>query len=269
MLKKNKPNEEKHGRAGSISRRKFLAGAGLVFGGAIVGAEIANALIHSKEGIKEIEVPIEVSKYVCPYCSSEFAAFGTLTDHIKDEHAGSEIIDQFVCPYCSQKFISIEALRAHLGAENLINLVVNGRPYELKVESSWTLAFVIREKLGLMGTKIGCDRGSCGTCAVIVDGKSVYSCMILAAEADGGDIMTIEGLSDGLTLHPIQQAFIDNDASQCGYCIPGFIISAKALLDANPNPTRDEIREALSGHICNCGHTKKIVDAVLSCAQKD
>ena len=269
MLKKNKLNEEKHSRAGAISRRKFLAGAGMVVGGTIVGAEIARVLISSGERIKEVEVPIEVSKYVCPYCSSEFATFGILTNHIEDEHAGSEIINQFVCPYCSQKFISIEALRAHLGAENLINLVVNGRQYELKVESSWTLAFVIREKLGLMGTKIGCDRGSCGTCAVIVDGKPVYSCMILAVEADGGDIMTIEGLSDGLTLHPIQQAFIDNDASQCGYCIPGFIISAKALLDVNPNPTRDEVREALSGHICNCGHTKKIVDAVLACSQKD
>ncbi|MHC4277891.1 MAG: (2Fe-2S)-binding protein [Planctomycetota bacterium] len=145
----------------------------------------------------------------------------------------------------------------------MIEITVNGKPYLCKVKPNWSLVFVLREKLGLTGTKIGCDRGTCGTCTVIVDGRPVYSCMVLATEADGSDIQTIEGISDGITLHPIQQAFVDNDAVQCGYCIPGFIMSAKALLDKNSNPTRDEVREALSGHLCICGHTKKIVDAVL------
>ncbi len=269
MPEERKPEEEKGSRSGDISRRKFLAGAGLVVGGAVVGAGITYTIIPSKERIKEVEVPVEVSKYICPYCSSEFTTFDTLTTHITDEHTEADIITRFACPYCNENFASLEALRAHLGAEGLINLTVNGHAYELKVKSNWSLAFVLREKLGLTGTKIGCDRGSCGTCTIIVDGKPVYSCMMLAMEADGRNIVTIEGLSDGITLHPVQQAFVDNDASQCGYCTPGFIMSAKALLDRNPNPTRDEVREALSGHICICGHTKKIVDAVLFCAERD
>jgi len=268
-LKEKGFNKEEHKQPGGISRRRFLAGAGLVFGGAVAGAGITSALTYSNEKIKEVEVPIELYKYVCPYCSSEFINFNLFTNHIEAEHAGAEIINRFICPYCSQEFISIEELRAHLGAENLINITVNGHQYELKVETNWTLAFLLRERLGLMGTKVGCDRGSCGTCVVIVNDKPVYSCTMLVVEVDGEDITTIEGLSDSLTLHPIQQAFIDNDASQCGYCIPGFIMSAKALLDKNSSPTRDEVREALSGHICTCGHTKKIVDAVLACSKKD
>jgi carbon-monoxide dehydrogenase small subunit len=264
-----RPEKGRQSRVSEISRRQFLREAGLLAGGAIVGTGISYAVIPTRERIKEVEVPVEVSRYICPYCSSEFATFNALTTHIADEHAGAEIINRFVCPYCNKNFATLEALRAHLGAEGIIKLSVNGCIYELKVKSDWSLAFVLREKLGLTGTKVGCDRGSCGTCTIIVNGKPVYSCMMLAVAADGSDIVTIEGLSNGVTLHPVQQAFIDNDAVQCGYCTPGFIMSAKALLDKNPSPTRDEAREALSGHICICGHTKKIVDAVLSCAQKE
>ena len=227
---------------GQVTRRQFLAGAGLAVASAAVGAGVTRAIAPSKEKVKEVEIP----KYVCPYDRLEFGSFAALIAHIEAEHPGTP----------------------PLTTEGLIKLLVNGGLYYLKVKPGWTLAFVLREKLGLTGTKIGCDRGSCGTCTVIVDGRPVYSCMMLAVEADGRNIMTIEGLSDGITLHPVQQAFVDNDASQCGYCIPGFIMSAKALLDRNPKPTRDEVREALSGHICICGHTKKIVAAVLSLAQK-
>jgi aerobic-type carbon monoxide dehydrogenase small subunit (CoxS/CutS family) len=263
------PQEDRRDRALEISRRQFLKEAGLLAGGVIVGAGISYAAIPTRERVKEVGVPLEVTRYICPYCGSEFATFDALTSHIANGHAGAEVITRFVCPYCNQNFATLEALRVHLGAEGIIRLNVNGRIYELKVKPDWSLAFVIREKLGLTGTKVGCDRGSCGTCTVIADGRPVYSCMMLAVAADGSDIVTIEGLSDGTTLHPMQQAFIDNDAAQCGYCTPGFIMSAKALLDTSPSPTLDEVREALSGHICICGHTKKIIDAVLSCAQKE
>jgi carbon-monoxide dehydrogenase small subunit len=170
------------------------------------------------------------------------------------------------------EFDTLAELQAHFEAEHagepaiegLVALNVNGQNYMHKVDLDWSLAHVLREVLGLTGTKIGCDRGSCGTCTVIMDGKTVYSCMVLAVEANGKDILTIEGLSDGITLHPIQQAFVDGSASQCGYCIPGYIMAAKVLLDKNSNPSRDDAREALSGHFCPCGNTKKILDAVLS-----
>lgn len=267
MPEAKKPEEDKKREAGEITRRQFLAGAGLVVGGAAVGVGGAAYAWLPKKEVK-VPVEVEVPRYICPYCGSDFDTFDKLSNHISDEHPDEEIITQFACPYCNEKFPSIDMLRTHLGTEGLIKLNVNECTYELKVKSNWTLAFILREKLGLTGTKIGCDRGSCGTCTVIVDGKSIYSCMMLAVDADGRNIVTIEGLSDGIMLHPVQQAFVDNDASQCGYCTPGFIMSAKALLDRNPNPTRDEVREALSGHICICGHTKKIVDAVLSCAEK-
>ncbi|MCK5576912.1 MAG: (2Fe-2S)-binding protein [Dehalococcoidales bacterium] len=146
----------------------------------------------------------------------------------------------------------------------MIALTVNGKEYTVKADADWSLADVLREKLWLTGTKIGCERGTCGTCTVIMDGRPVYSCMVLAVEAKGKDILTVEGLSDGITLSSIQQAFVDGSAVQCGYCIPGYLMSAKVLLEKKTNPTRDEVREALSGHFCPCGNTKKIVDSVLS-----
>lgn len=263
------PEENKKKEAGGISRRQFLKDAGLILGGAAIGTGISHTLIPQKT--VEIEVPVEVKTpvYICPYCGSDSGTFDALSNHITAAHPSEEIITQFACPYCDEKFASIEALKSHLNNKGLIRLIVNGNPYELKVKPHWTLAFILREKLGLTGTKIGCDRGSCGICTVIVDGKPIYSCMMLAVDADGRNIVTIEGLSDGIMLNPVQQAFVDNDASQCGYCTPGFIMSAKALLDSNPAPTRDEVREAFSGHICICGHTKKVVDAVLACAERN
>jgi carbon-monoxide dehydrogenase small subunit len=124
--------------------------------------------------------------------------------------------------------------------------------------------YVIREKLGLVGLKEGCNRGTCGHCTVVMDGRAVYSCMVLAVEAVGKNITTIEGLSDGINLSPIQQSIVEHNAVQCGFCIPGFIMSAKALLDENPDPTFDEVREGLSGHICPCGNGKKMVEAVFA-----
>ncbi|MCX6659636.1 MAG: (2Fe-2S)-binding protein [Candidatus Bathyarchaeota archaeon] len=133
-----------------------------------------------------------------------------------------------------------------------ITLKVNGTSLPVFVQSNWTLLYTLREQLKLTGTKLSCDYGDCGACTVIINGKSALACMTLAIENEGNDILTIEGLSPGGKLHPIQQAFIDNHAYSCGYCIPGMIMSAKALLDKNPSPSEDDVRAGISGNLCRC-----------------
>jgi len=146
-------------------------------------------------------------------------------------------------------------------------ITVNDERHELVVDSRRTLLHVLREDLGLTGTKEGCGEGECGACAVILDGKLVNSCLVLALEADGGAVTTIEGLARGAELHPIQKAFIERGAIQCGFCTPGMILAAKALLDENPNPSEAEIREGIAGHICRCTGYSKIVEAIQAAAQ--
>lgn len=149
-----------------------------------------------------------------------------------------------------------------------IELYINGESRLVRVEKNWNLLYVLREVLDLTGAKCGCSTGDCGTCKVIVDGEAVNSCLILARNATGKKIETIEGLSNGPELHPIQQAFIDCGAVQCGYCTPGMIMSAKALLDKNPNPTEPEIRAAISNNLCRCTGYVKIVDAIQTAAKR-
>ena len=151
--------------------------------------------------------------------------------------------------------------------KEIANFVVNGKPYEVIIEPHMLLVDVLRDKLGLTGTKYACGTGDCGACTVLVEGKPVLSCLTLAMTVRGKDILTIEGLVEGTTLHPIQQAFIDNGAVQCGFCTPGMILSAKALLNENPNPTRDEVEVALAGNLCRCTGYVKIVDAVLAAVE--
>jgi carbon-monoxide dehydrogenase small subunit len=145
-----------------------------------------------------------------------------------------------------------------------IHLTVNGEPYDLLVEPRQSLVDIIRYELGLTGTKKGCDTGDCGACTIILNGKPVNSCLILGVEADGSDILTIEGLQKGGQLHPIQKAFIDHGAVQCGFCTPGMILSAKALLDSSPHPSEEEIKHAISGNLCRCTGYKKIIEAIRS-----
>jgi carbon-monoxide dehydrogenase small subunit len=145
-----------------------------------------------------------------------------------------------------------------------IQLTVNGEIYEVYVEPRRRLIDVIRDDIGLTGTKEGCGSGDCGACTVLMDGKPVNSCLILAIDAKEKNILTIEGLSNEGRLHPIQEAFVKHGAIQCGYCTPGMILSAKALLDENPNPTEEEVREAISGNLCRCTGYVKIVKAILS-----
>jgi carbon-monoxide dehydrogenase small subunit len=147
-----------------------------------------------------------------------------------------------------------------------LTMTVNGKQVTTQIEAGELLVDVLRDRLGLTGTKIGCNEGECGACTVIMDGQAVLSCLIPALRAEGRQIITIEGLSDGDALHPLQQAFVEHGAVQCGYCIPGFIMSAKALLDQNGHPTRDEIKEAIAGNLCRCTGYVKIVEAIESVA---
>lgn len=148
-----------------------------------------------------------------------------------------------------------------------VELKVNGDDYEVYIEPWKTLAQMLRDELGLTGTKEGCDTGNCGACSVIMAGKLVKSCLVLAPRAQGKEILTIEGLATKEGLHPIQQAFIDHFAVQCGYCTPGMILAAKALLDENPHPTEDDVKEGLAGNLCRCTGYVKIVEAVLAAAE--
>lgn len=152
--------------------------------------------------------------------------------------------------------------------EAVVRLKINGDAYRLTIKSHWTLLDVMRRELGLTGTKKGCDRASCGACTVIVDGKSAYACSLLAIEMEGRQISTVEGLAQGDKLHPIQQSFSEQGGYQCGYCTSGQMMSARALLDRNPKPSRDEAREAMAGNICRCGAYPKIIESVLAAAAK-
>ena len=183
----------------------------------------------------------EKIKYLCPYCATKFDAFETLKEH---------------------------ALKAHQGApvplpEGMIKLTVNGEEYQIQVQPEWTLNYLIHDKMGFTSPKMFCDRGACGSCTVIMNRRPILSCMSLAIGCDGAKIETAEGIADAG--HPLIESYVKHHCMQCGYCTPGFVTTAKALLDRNPNPTEEEIVEALGGNLCRCGtypqHPKAILDA--------
>jgi len=149
-----------------------------------------------------------------------------------------------------------------------ITLKINGEAHDVAVEPNQTLLDVLRDELALTGSKKGCDSGACGACTVIIDGKPVLGCMTLAVRCQNREILTIEGLSQNGRLHPLQQAAIDHNAVQCGFCTPGWILSAKALLENIPQPTREDIRRSIAGNICRCTGYKKIEEAIMAAAEK-
>ncbi|MCK5577241.1 MAG: (2Fe-2S)-binding protein [Dehalococcoidales bacterium] len=228
MSEKKKKSKERVSKTG-LSRREFLAGTGIVVGGAAIGSV---ALLAACSGDGETET---VTQTVTQTQTQ------TVTTTVMGP--GGEAI------------------------EGIVTLKVNGEDYTIKTNDNWTLAYVLREKLGLTGTKRACDDGSCGFCTVIMDGRPVLSCLVLTIETEGKSVETVEGLAkDSDKLHPLQQAFIDNDALQCGLCTPGQLMTAKALLDFIPNPTEDQVREYQAGALCRCGAHRMIVTAILEAA---
>jgi aerobic carbon-monoxide dehydrogenase small subunit len=153
--------------------------------------------------------------------------------------------------------------------KQIVTMTVNGFETDVAVEPNDTLLEVLRDALGLTGVKEGCSEGVCGACTVIMNGEPIRSCLTLALEAEGADVITIEGLGSQGAMHPLQQSFIDKGAVQCGFCTPGMILSSKALLDGNPNPTDEEIENALAGNLCRCTGYAKILDAVRAVVSKD
>lgn len=148
-----------------------------------------------------------------------------------------------------------------------LNFIVNGEQHELEIEPQRTLLEVIRQDLGLTGAKEGCGVGECGACTVLLNGRPVDSCLVLALQAEGAEVTTIEGLAEEGLPHPLQSAFVENGAVQCGFCTPGMILTSKAFLDGSPKPEREEIKQALAGNFCRCTGYNKIVDAVQICGQ--
>jgi carbon-monoxide dehydrogenase small subunit len=148
-----------------------------------------------------------------------------------------------------------------------IYLNVNGEECPANVKPHWSLAVVLREQIGLTGTKTGCEMGTCGSCTVLVDGKPIFSCLRMAVDVQDCDIQTIEGIETDDVLHPLQQTFIDDHGMQCGFCTPGMIVAAKALLDKNSDPSEQEVREAIGGHLCRCGTYVRIVRAIMNAAE--
>lgn len=181
---------------------------------------------------------------LCPYCAASFDTFDTLKAHVITQHKSEPVPDP----------------------EGLIRLTVNGEDHAVMVEPEWTLYYVIHDILGLIGAKLFCDQGVCGACTVIMEGRPILSCMTLAIECDGKYIETVEGIA--AVDHPLIEQYVKHSAMQCGYCTPGFVVTAKALLDRNPNPTLDEVREALAGNLCRCGTYPQHPKAVLEAAKK-
>ena len=150
---------------------------------------------------------------------------------------------------------------------NSISLRINGEDCPVDVRPHWSLAYVIREKVGLTGTKTGCEMGTCGSCTILLDGKPIFSCLRMAVDAEGHELTTIEGIEKNGELHALQQTFIDDHGMQCGYCTPGMIIAAKALLDENSDPSEHEVKKAIAGHLCRCGTYVRIVRSIMNAAE--
>ncbi len=227
---------------GSINRRSFLKNAGVIIGGGAIGAAgvtLRPEMAQAAEAVKSL--PKTVTQFRCPVCGKDFSNFAELKNHFKSEHP------EHVQPVTTK-------------------LNINGEDCEVLIEPHWTLQRTLQFKLGLTGAKHMCGRGACGSCTVIVDNRAILSCMTLAVECEGKAIQTVEGIAADPVLQPLIDSYCKWDAMQCGYCTPGMLVSAKNLLDKNPNPTAEDCRQALAGNICICGtyprHPTAILDAV-------
>jgi aerobic-type carbon monoxide dehydrogenase small subunit (CoxS/CutS family) len=186
----------------------------------------------------------ETSKYLCPYCTSQTDSFDELRGHVLVNHNDEAVPSP----------------------DGMIRLTVNGQDYQIQVELQWTLNYLIHDRMGLTSPKMFCDRGACGSCTVIMNGRPILSCMSLAIECDGNTIETAEGIADAG--HPLVESYVKHHCMQCGYCTPGFLTTSKSLLDKNPDPTDEEIIEALGGNLCRCGTYPQHVLAVKEVSQQ-
>jgi aerobic-type carbon monoxide dehydrogenase small subunit (CoxS/CutS family) len=239
-------NEKSH-----ISRRQFLKDAGLIVGGATVGSM---ALVNACGGTTVTAPGVTSTKTVTTTVQGPGGA--TVTTTVTAPGQGGATVT-------ATKTVTTTATGGPAAmAANVVTLNVNGQDYVMKVEPEWTLAFVLRKKLGLTGTKVSCDRGECGLCSVLADGKLVLSCCMPAIECEGVKVVTIEGLQDGPNLHPVQKQFLDDCIFQCGYCTPAMILATVALYAKTPSPSVAQAQEAISGNLCWCGDQARIIGCI-------
>jgi aerobic-type carbon monoxide dehydrogenase small subunit (CoxS/CutS family) len=224
----------------SISRREFLKDAGLIVGGATIGSM---ALVNACGATTTVTSPGQTTTKTV-----------TSTTTVG---GGATVTTTVTAPGGT---VTVTAPAAPAAASDVITLNVNNKDYKVQVKPYWPLSYVLRDKLGLFGTKVGCEMGQCASCTVLQDGLPVLSCLTLAIESQGKKFTTAEGLSDGISLTPLQKKWYDNEAFQCGFCTPGFMMAASALLAATPQPSVDQVREAFSGHICTCQNFKLYVE---------
>lgn len=227
-----------NGESTGLNRRDFLKSAGVVVAGGTLGA----TLLPGPETLPAAPAPTTLTSFRCPIDGKEFNTYSGLQQHYAAAHPGA------VVPVT-------------------VKLNVNGKNYEVLIEPHWTLQRTLQFKLGLTGAKQMCDRGVCGSCTVIIDGRAVLSCTTLAVECEGKSIETVEGIAANPKWKPLIDAYCKWDAMQCGYCTPGFLVSAKALLEKNPNPTEMDCKQALAGNICCCGTYPRHPTAIMEAAQ--
>ena len=226
----------------NIDRRDFLKNAGFIITGSALGATGMTLRPEFAQAAEAIEaIPTTITQFRCPICGKDFAGFAELKQHFASEHPDA------VVPVTTK-------------------LNVNGKDCEVLIDPHWTLQRTLQFRLGLTGAKQMCDRGACGSCTVIIDGRAVLSCMTLAVECEGKPIQTVEGIAADPKWRPLIDAYCKWDAMQCGYCTPGMLVSAKALLDKNPSPTEEECRQALAGNICCCGTYPRHPTAIMEAA---
>jgi len=259
-------SEENKKTPRTISRREFLRDAGIVVG----GTAVSSAFFLSACG-DEVEVTKTVTTTAPGSTSTVTTTAPGPTSTITKTAADNTVtVTKYTCPVCNQEFDSLEALKAHYDsvhegeavAGNMVSLTINGKEYELQVQPNWTLRYTLHTVLGFTSVKdMCCEQAQCGSCAVLVGGKPLLSCMMLTIECNGMVIQTAEGIAENK--HPLVESYVKNLCAQCGYCTPGFITTAKALLDKNTTPTADEIAHALEGNLCRCGTYPYHIDAVL------
>lgn len=244
-----------------LSRRQFLKDAGLVVGGATVGSmAILSACGETKTVTNTVTSTTTVGASTVTQTITSPPVTTTITA------AGA---NKFTDPVDGTEWPTLEALKAHFDTvhpnadSNIVGLNVNGVDYNVLVKPYWSLGHVLRESLGLFALKLGCSLGECGACTILIDDKPVLACMQLAVEAEGQKITTLEGLSNNGVLGPVQQKFYDQEAFACGFCTPGFIMAAQALYKVKPQPTLDEVRLAVSGHMCMCGENSRHVRTIV------